>query len=389
MSTMRRLLTLFLLLISTTVSAQPTPSPVIRNQKADCSADITLGLMCVENAAGTIGQTSVGDGTLANILSTGGAAATPTANAVFTQGKIVNVCTVASPCQFGDGTVFITLGCAAGVCVQSLPGSVTTDLPVAGTYSWRTNAAANIFVLDEATRQVRPWDIAVNAGTFTVAATTGNTHASCTLDIDGAADFASTVLITGAATFTAAPVFQSPPTYGTTDPLKSLWIPAGAFSISGTCTDTAPVERTIVTNGPKLYTIEPADGDTCSIEADWMMPDSYNAGTITVELAVFSTGNNTTEIFAMDCAAQAVSDGDPVAAHSITGEQEASCTFGAQALDEQHCTTPAITIQGTPAAGDHIYLRCQVDATASTVTPFTDIRILGAKIEYGVSTSTD
>lgn len=197
-----------------------------------------------------------------------------------------------------------------------------------------------------------------------------------------------TLGVTGVATFTAAPVFQAVPTFGTVDAIKSVWIPAGAMAVTS-CTDTAPTERTLITNGPKVMTIEPSDADACSVDFDLVMPDAYNGGTITIELVVFSTGNNTTEIFAADCAGQAVSDGDPVGAHSVTGEQEASCTFGAQAFDEQHCTTPAITIQGTPAAGDHFFIRCQVDATASTVSPFTDIRLLGAKVEYGVGTMTD
>lgn len=230
----------------------------------------------------------------------------------------------------------------------------------------------------------------VGAGGGTVDGSGASTHVTYWSDADTLTGEAAFTYNAGTNTLTAdTVVVNTALTFGTTDPLKSIWISAGAMTISGTCTDTTPAERTIVTNGPKVLTIEPADGDTCSVEFDFVMPDAYNGGTITLEMAVFSTGNNSTEVFEMDCAGQAVSDGDPVGAHSTTGEQAANCVFGNQANDEQHCTTAAITIQGTPAAGDHLYMRCQTDATASTVSPFTDVRILGFKVEYGVGTMTD
>ena len=111
--------------------------------------------------------------------------------------------------------------------------------------------------------------------------------------------------------------------------------------------------------------------------------------TITVALIVFSTGNNSAEVFEMDCAGQAVSSGDTPTAHSTTGEQAATITWGNAANREQTATTSAITIQGTPVAGDHIYLCCQVDATATTMTPMSDGKILGAKIEYTRSRGND
>jgi len=170
---------------------------------------------------------------------------------------------------------------------------------------------------------------------------------------------------------------------------RSVYIPAGLMSVSGTCTDVAPVERTIVASGPKRYTIQPADGDTCSIEFDMVMPDAWDGGTLTVELHAFSSANNTTEILELDFAGQCVRSGDAVAAHSTTGEQAASVTFGAQANDERHGTTAAITLNGTCAAGAHVYMRGQVDATATTVTPVTDIHVLGVKVEYTINAVTD
>lgn len=195
----------------------------------------------------------------------------------------------------------------------------------------------------------------------------------------------ATAFTAGTGTFT----FNSPPVFATTLPVRSIFIPAGAMQVSGTCTDTDPVVRTPVASGPKLATIQPADDNTCSIEFDVDMPDAWNAGTVTVELEVLSTGNNNTEVLGIDFAGQCVRSADQIAAHSTTGEQESTCTFGNQTNDFRQCTSAAITLNGTCAAGAHVFFRGQVDATSTTVTPVSDIHILGVKVEYSVNTSTD
>lgn len=169
--------------------------------------------------------------------------------------------------------------------------------------------------------------------------------------------------------------------------VRSIFLPAGSMDVSGSCA--ANAAAVLLTNGPKLVTISCTDNDADSIEFDVTMPDGWDAGTITVELAAFSIGNNNTEVFEMDCAGQAVSSGDTPTAHSTTGEQAATITWGNAANREQHATTSAITIQGTPAAGDHLYLRCQVDATATTTSPISDVKIVGAKLEYTRSRGND
>jgi len=168
---------------------------------------------------------------------------------------------------------------------------------------------------------------------------------------------------------------------------KSVYIPAGAMEVSGGCTLNAAAA--LLTNGPRLVTISCTDADADSIEFDWVMPDGWNGGTITVELNAFSIGNNTTEVFEMDVAGQCVRSGDSVAAHATTGEQAATITWGAAANREQHATTAAITLQGTCAGGAHVYMRGQTDSTATTMTPMSDLRILGAKMMYGISSGSD
>lgn len=162
---------------------------------------------------------------------------------------------------------------------------------------------------------------------------------------------------------------------------RSIYIPAGAMDVEGSCA--ANATAALVTNGPKVATIGCTDNDADGISFEWVMPDGWDAGTITVELEAFSIGNNNTEVFEMDFAGQCVRTGDAVAAHSTTGEQAATITWGNAANREQHATTSAITLNGTCAAGAHVYMRGQVDATATTMTPMSDLKILGVKVEYG------
>ena len=261
---------------------------------------------------------------------------------------------------------------AAGSCDQS--GQITTDTTNEIPYFCSDGAGGNprsFATLGDAYSQV-------SDGSNSATASGGET-----LKFEDTSEIDFTVTAGSPDKVTAAIVASSIATTKLANHVKSIYIPAGAMTVSGTCTSTEPTLETIVASGPKRYTITPADGDTCSVEFDWVMPDAYNAGTITVEMHAFSTTSQST-VLELDFAGQSVRDGDAVAAHSTTGEQAATCTFESEANEEQHCTTAAITLNGTPAAGAHVYMRGQVDATATTGT-VTNYRILGVKIEYTVT----
>ncbi len=167
---------------------------------------------------------------------------------------------------------------------------------------------------------------------------------------------------------------------------KSIEIPAAAMQVSGGCS--SPIEESLIANGPRKYTITCTDNDADSIEFDFTFSanDNWNAGTIQVQLIAYSLTNQTGEVFAMDFAGRCIRDGDAIAAHSTTGEQAVSVTFGAQANDLRiSAASNPITLQGTCAATSMITMRGQVNATSSTYAPFTDLRILGVKILYATN----
>lgn len=161
--------------------------------------------------------------------------------------------------------------------------------------------------------------------------------------------------------------------------VRSFNVSAGSMDVSGGCIANDPAA--LVTNGPKRPTITCTDNNADSLEYDWVSPDGWDAGTVTVELAAFNTAAETTALV-LHCAGQCVSSGDVVGAHSTTGEQAATVTWTNAANQEVHGTTAAITLQGSCVAGDHVYMRCQVDATGTTVASMATVKLLGVKVEY-------
>jgi hypothetical protein len=159
----------------------------------------------------------------------------------------------------------------------------------------------------------------------------------------------------------------------------SIYVPAGSMDVTGGCLLNDP--NVLIAAGPKLPTITCTDNNADSIEFNWVSPDAWNAGTITIQLHAFNTAAETTAL-AMHFAGVCVSSGDAIAAHSTSGEVLATVTFTNATNREVWGVTPALTLQGTCAAGDHVYIRGQVDLTLTTVASMATVKILGAKVRY-------
>jgi hypothetical protein len=171
--------------------------------------------------------------------------------------------------------------------------------------------------------------------------------------------------------------------------LSTVYIPAGGLEVSGACALNAGAA--LVTNGPKVTTISCTAANTDGVEFDLLMPDGWDAGTITIELDVFYTGTtHNGQTFDMNFSGQCVSTGDVVAAYAITSgttnesasNVEAVVTANATANRELQATTAALTLAGSCAVGDHIYVHGLVDASSTSFTPMSELKILGLKVEW-------
>lgn len=159
--------------------------------------------------------------------------------------------------------------------------------------------------------------------------------------------------------------------------VQSMFWGAGAMSTDGTQCAT-PAEVTI-NSGPKLYSVICADNDASTMWGSTVMPDGWDGGTVTFELAYVQTAADTSAMNA-DVAAACRGSGETI--NSTLGTEQAlddAAVSGSNIVD--HVTSAAVTADGTCAAGDTLYWRVQLDATGTT-TAVATLNFLGVKMEY-------
>ena len=190
-------------------------------------------------------------------------------------------------------------------------------------------------------------------------------------------------------TFWLAEQGLTPASLATLPEVRSFAVPAGNMEVTGGCTFNSAA--TLVTNGPKVTTIACTDTDTDKIEWSYPAPDGWNAGTITLDLAVFYSGTtHNLQTFAMNFSGYCVSPGDTVTAFAITsgatiegsGNVQALVTASAVANRYLEGTTLPLTLAGSCAAGDTVFIHGLVDAGATTWTTFADLKLLSVKVEW-------
>ena len=140
----------------------------------------------------------------------------------------------------------------------------------------------------------------------------------------------------------------------------------------------------------KQFTIVCADNDAGDLVGSVVMPDNWDAGTVTFELTIYQVAASTQTI-ELDFAALCTSSDEALTAFGATptGEQPASITLTAD-NDMLSTTTAAVTVDGTTcAAGDVLHWTGQVDATASGANIATAVEIMGVKMEYSVDSFSD
>jgi predicted ribosome-associated RNA-binding protein Tma20 len=171
--------------------------------------------------------------------------------------------------------------------------------------------------------------------------------------------------------------------------VRSRVLTPNQLAVEGSCVLGAAA--VLLTGGPKLAAVTCTDTNTDGIDFDVLMPDNWNGGPVSVELAVFYAGTtHTGQVFDMNFSGQCVRGGDPVAAWAITSgataesvtNVEVQLTASAVANRELKGTTGPLTLSGTCAGGAHVYLHGLVDATGTTFTPMSEAKIVGVKLEY-------
>lgn len=161
-----------------------------------------------------------------------------------------------------------------------------------------------------------------------------------------------------------------------------IFLPASAGWPSTTGGCAAPTQVEFVTNDVDVFVM---DFDPATEEyAQWsvLMPSTWDAGTITFE-AVWTAASGTGDVI-WGLQGRAYADDDPADAAWGTAQEVTDTLLAA---DDFHFSpeSSAITLAGTPAAGQWVQFRAYRKAADAGDTLGADARLLGLRVTYGKS----
>ena len=209
---------------------------------------------------------------------------------------------------------------------------------------------------------------------------TGNIGSASDLD-------AIAIAANGVVNFTQAPTVASAAirTAGTED----MWIPAGSMRPTDTngCATLTEVETTATRPDMQVLDFDSSTQEYAQFSV--AMPKSWNEGTVTAQFYwTHATAVDTDVIWAIQ--GVCVSDNDTIDVAYGTA-QTVTDTFHDTAEDLAiTAATSAITLGGSPQAGDLAFFQVYRDADAGgDTTNSTDARLIGVKINYTTNAATD
>ena len=365
--------------------------------------------------------TATSDTTATWQASAGGSAFSALTSATNTTAAMV-VGTGASLTASGSGTIVATtVSGAAQTAITSL-GTLTAldvdNININGNTISATTGAINITPV-AGSAIVLDGTISVDAGVVTgatsisstafVGALTGNASTATTLattraiygnNFDGSAALTQVIASTYGGTGNGFTKFSGPTTSEKTFTLpdasatikyagtETLWIPSGAIRPSATGGCAPPIHIATTANQPDIQ-YNAFDATTQEYgQFAIAFPKSWDEGTVT---AVFywshaATTTNFGVVWNLQGVAQ--SDDDAIAAAYGTAQQIAD-TGGTTDDLYVSSSTPAITIAGTPAAGDLVNFRVSRVTTDGSDTMAIDARLMGIKLFFTTNAGND
>jgi hypothetical protein len=164
---------------------------------------------------------------------------------------------------------------------------------------------------------------------------------------------------------------------------EEIWIPAGSFT-SATTNGAEITSRETTTNAVNYHY---AAFDTTTSEIAWFTwtpPANWNAGTVRFKLYwTNASGGSAAETIDFDLGAVAFANDDDLDGTAITGAQ--NVTDALSAIDDLHITafSSAITIDGSPAAGEEVHFKLSRDVASDNLAG--DCDVIGVLLEYTVN----
>ena len=168
---------------------------------------------------------------------------------------------------------------------------------------------------------------------------------------------------------------------------ETLWVPASAmYGASTNGAEGAQVETTATRPDMKVLDFDAGTAEYAQFSV--AMPKSWNEGTLTYQVYWTPGSTNTGNcIFGLQAVACADSDTIDVA----YGTQIEVTDAGIGTVEDQQITSEsgAMTVAGSPAAGELTYFQLLRDAADGSDTFSADARVLGVKIFYTTDAAND
>jgi hypothetical protein len=162
---------------------------------------------------------------------------------------------------------------------------------------------------------------------------------------------------------------------------EEIWIPAGSFTSA--TTNGAEITSRETTGNVVNYHYAAFDTTTSEIAwFTWTPPANWNAGTVRFKLYWTNTAGLTTETIDFDLAAVAFANDDAIDT-AVGTARNVTDTWLAQG--DMHITafSSAITIAGSPAAGEEVHFKLSRDVASDNLTG--DCDVIGIILEYTVN----
>ena len=169
---------------------------------------------------------------------------------------------------------------------------------------------------------------------------------------------------------------------------QTIWVPAGAMSptVSNGCATITEVETTAGRPDMQVLDFDASSDEHAQFQIAF--PDSWNEGTVTFQVYWTSTATDTDGV-AWGLQGVAVSNDDTIDVAYGTAVVVTDDNISAAEDCLVTSESSAVTIAGTPAAGDLCFFRVFRDVSDANDDMTEDARLLGLKLYFTTVTPTD
>jgi hypothetical protein len=167
---------------------------------------------------------------------------------------------------------------------------------------------------------------------------------------------------------------------------ETIWVPANSM-YPNTTNGCAEIAQTELSNGPEIKTLDFDKDSDENAQFSVAFPKSWNEGTVTFQ-AFFTADSTNTGTVSWDLAGVAVSDDDTCNVAFGTAVAPTAKAHSGTANDlDVTAESGAITIAGSPAAGDQVFFQITRDVSDDSLTA--DAKLLGIKLFFTTDAAND